>query len=288
MHPVTSTAPKTARRAVVCRRIGDADIEGVAALLARGFPERAPEYWSRAMRVLRDRDAPEGLPRYGFGVFDNGEPVGALLLIASVGDDGAARGNLSSWYVEPRFRAYSSMMQAMALRLPNLTLFNISPAPHTIDTIEAAGFKSYSTGAFIALAGSGPSARKTRVRRLSRADVLDDDRLSRLASAGCLVLEAAAGGELSRHAFLPRPLRWNMIPAAQLVYSPSVEGFVALARPLGRRLLASGFPFVAIDATGPVAGLGGVFRRGQPKMFRGPRPPRLGDLSDSELVYFGH
>ena len=277
-----------AKPAIVCRQIKDADIEAVAALLCRGFPERPANYWRNAMRQLRDREAPEGFPRYGFGIFDRGVPVGALLLIASIGDDGHPRGNLSSWFVEAAYRGYSGMLQAMPFRWKNLTLFNISPAPNTIATIEAAGFRSYATGSFISIAGFGPRGRRARIRRVPKEEPIANERLRRLVAAGCVAFEVETNGERLPFAFLPRRVKWNALPGAQLAYCRSVDDFVALARPLGRRLLTMGFPIVTIDATGGIEGLVGVFRAGQPKMFRGPHPPRLGDLGDSELALFGH
>ena len=43
-----------------------------------------------------------------------------------------------------------------------------------------------------------------------------------------------------------------------------------------------------VDANGPIEGLRGVYteKRGR-KYFKGPNPPRLGDLSDTELVVYG-
>ena len=93
-----------------CRQIGEADIAAVAALLGRGFPNRTRQFWSDALARLTRREPPPGFPKYGY-LLESGEvPVGALLLICStMREDGrlATRCNLSSWYVEPSFRAYA-------------------------------------------------------------------------------------------------------------------------------------------------------------------------------------
>ena len=45
---------------------------------------------------------------------------------------------------------------------------------------------------------------------------------------------------------------------------------------------------VILDANGPVAGLTGIFSRARGrKYFKGPRRPRLADLTDTELVLYG-
>ena len=72
-------------------------------------------------------------------------------MIFAEADDGGLRGNVSSWYVEPDYRFYSSMLIAPALRLKDVTLINVSPAPHTLPTIAAQGFQRYVAGSMAAL-----------------------------------------------------------------------------------------------------------------------------------------
>ena len=46
-----------------------------------------------------------------------------------------------------------------------------------------------------------------------------------------------------------------------------------------------GRPFVLIDANGPIPGLPGKYFGGKsPKYFKGPTPPRLGDLAYTEMA----
>jgi hypothetical protein len=45
---------------------------------------------------------------------------------------------------------------------------------------------------------------------------------------------------------------------------------------------------VIVDANGPIPGLIGLFRRdSMPKYFKGPQPPRLGDLAYTEYALLG-
>jgi hypothetical protein len=78
------------------------------------------------------------------------------------------------------------------------------------------------------------------------------------------------------------------LPAMQLIYCRSVDDFVACAGAIGRFLLARSKPVVIVDANGAIPGLAGIFSgaRGQ-KYFRGPNPPRLGDLADTEFALYG-
>jgi hypothetical protein len=63
---------------------------------------------------------------------------------------------------------------------------------------------------------------------------------------------------------------------------------VRCAGAIGRFLLQHGKPVVIIDANGRVPGLAGVYTetRGR-KYFKGPLPPRLADLTETELVLYG-
>jgi hypothetical protein len=136
-----------------CRQIDEADIDTVAALLARGFPAHDRRFWLGAFAQLTRHQPPRGLPKYGYLLESSGVVVGAILLISSTipaGDEAATRCNLSSWYVDPAFRAYAPMLVSQALRHKDVTYLNISPAPHTRPIIEAQGFSRYCDGIFVA------------------------------------------------------------------------------------------------------------------------------------------
>ena len=77
-------------------------------------------------------------------------------------------------------------------------------------------------------------------------------------------------------------------PAMQLIYCREMSEFIACAGAIGRALLRRGKISVIVDANGPIEGLRGIYteKRGR-KYFKGPNPPRLGDLSDTELVVYG-
>jgi hypothetical protein len=78
------------------------------------------------------------------------------------------------------------------------------------------------------------------------------------------------------------------IPCAQLIFCRDVFDFVRFAGPIGRLLARRGRPFVIIDANAPIPELLGWYgRRKMPKYFRGPQPPRLGDLAYTEHAVLG-
>jgi hypothetical protein len=111
-----------------CREISAADLEAVADLLTRGFAGRSREYWTQGLRRQAAREVPDGYPRYGYMLHNDGLPVGVLLLLYTSRIDGGVPAilcNLSSWYVEPAFRNYAPMLTKIAQRHKEVTYINI-------------------------------------------------------------------------------------------------------------------------------------------------------------------
>jgi hypothetical protein len=297
--PALQTLPSRApvsRPQVRSRQIVAADIERVVALLARGFPLRAPSYWHRALQKLAAHRPPPGMPRFGYLLEYEDEIVGVILLLfaAIPGDDTVrTRCNVSSWYVEPAFRSHASLLIAQALRFKDVTYLNISPAEQTQPVIAAQGFARYNEGQFAALPAL--SMREppggAMVVDVDAAPVphraAERDLLIAHKQHGCIALWCVSNGDAHPFVFLPRAIK-GLIPAAQLVYCRHVRDFVRLAAPLGRYLLAQGRGVVIIDADGPIPGLAGRYFPGKSlRYFKGPERPHLGDLAFTEVVLFG-
>ncbi|WP_315740615.1 acyl-CoA acyltransferase [Bradyrhizobium sp. SZCCHNR1093] len=290
-------APKPPIR---CREIGDSDLDAITDLLTRGFPRRPRGYWSSGLQRQAARPTPDGYPRYGYLLEQDGNAAGVLLVIHS--DRGTPAEpqiccNLSSWYVEPAFRNYATMLTRIAQRRPEVTYVNISAARQTWPIIEAQGFRAYCSGLFfsmpaLSLAGLSSPVEKVRADARSVDGVPSDEAelLMRHARYGCLsmVVRSTAG---------PVPLVLQKVrirqgrfalPAMQLIYCRSISDYVSCAGTVGRLLLRRAAVSVIIDANGPIDGLVGIYteRRGR-KYIKGPQPPRLGDLSDTELPLYG-
>jgi hypothetical protein len=285
-----------------CREIADTDIDAVADLLTRGFAGRSREYWMQGLHRQATREVPNGYPRFGYMLDQDGKPVGVLLLLYTSRCNGAAAPtihcNLSSWYVDPAFRNYASLLTRIAQRHKEVTYLNISPATWTWPIIEAQGFSSYCSGLFFAVpalsrAAAGmtvetvaPDARS--VHGLSETEV---ELLTRHARYGCLslVCRTATGGAFP-FVLLPMRIRrgWIAPPAMQLIYCRDIAEFVDCAGAIGRALIRHGKLSVLVDSNGPVSGLTGFYSsaRGR-KYFKGPHQPRLADLTDTELVLYG-
>jgi hypothetical protein len=284
-----------------CREITETDLDAVADLLTRGFVGRSRDYWMQGLRRQAARTVPQGYPRFGYMLDNGGTPVGVLLLLYTFRDEGGQPSiycNLSSWYVEPAFRNYATLLTKIAQRHKEVTYLNISPATWTWPIIEAQGFASYCSGLFFSIPILSGLARgmtvetvapDTRaVEGLSDADV---ELLTRHARYGCLSLVCRRpGGEAVPFILMPMRIRrgWIAPPAMQLIYCRDVAEFVEYAGAIVRSLVWHGKISVILDANGPIAGLAGMFSRARGrKYFKGPHRPRLADLTDTELVLYG-
>lgn len=278
-----------------CRQIADDDVDRVAALLKQGFgARRTLEFWRHVLNGLKARTVPADMPRYGYLLENAGTPVGAILLIFAQTPGGdAVRANVSSWYVDPAFRGYATLLVSQALKLKTVTYLNISPAPHTWPILDAQGYKRFSNGVFVAM----PALQRSRggpLRLLAATETPDApheaferELLIDHARHGCISLWGVTPERSYPFVFRPRIVK-GMIPCAQLVYCADIGDFVRFAGPIGRHLALRGRPFVVVDANGPITGLmGRYFAETMPKYFRGAAQPRLGDLAYTELALFG-
>jgi hypothetical protein len=281
---------------VRCRPIGDDDIEAVLGLLVKSDFGRSRAFWAAALQQLAEHSVPQGFPQYGYLLEINGVPVGVLLMVSSErAIDGVAkvRCNVSCWYVWPAFRGYGSLLALQALKRKDATYINISPVPRTIDLVKAQGYTRYCEGRFTAFPVFKRGPPRTRVERVAPdiapgGDLTAEEieLLHRHAGYGCLSLVVTEGER--RHPFVFE-ISWGyrVLRFAYLVYARSVEDFVRLAGPITRFLARRGTFLVMIDANGPVPGLIGRYAETTPKYFKGPDPPRLGDLAFSERAVLG-
>ena len=281
--------------AIHCRQIDESDISAVVELLRRGFPNRTRQFWQRALRELTQREPPAGLPKYGYLLETGRGLVGAILMICSAmraGETLAPRCNLSSWYVEPEFRAYAPLLVSHALRHKNVTYTNVSAAPHTWPIIEAQGFSRYSDGIFVTFPAFNFGGDKVdfigaNAPATVAVDPSEREILSQHAKHGCISLWCVAAGRAYPFVFRPRLVK-GFIPCAQLIYCRDIGDFARLAGPIGRHLALRGRAIVIVDANAPLPGLIGIFRCGsKPKYFKGPQRPRPGDLAYTEYAIMG-
>jgi hypothetical protein len=288
-----------------CRPIGEADLDDVTRLLTQGFPERSEHYWRQGLERHRSSPIPDGCPRFGFVLECDNRPVGVLLtLCASVtrNDRSFIRCNMSSWYVEPRFRTYAPLLDNVAMRRKDVTYFNISADPRTWPMQEARGFQRYCRGEMLAFPLLSPSLPGVRLRDANGNgpydDLAEDERriLADHAGYGCVCLIGTDERGSEPFVFIRRPsesirrrLGWSPISYFHLVYCRSTSELPRFAHAIGRHLIRRhAMPWIVVDAIEPIPNLKGWFiGEWGTKFTRGPTPMSLGDLAYTELVLFG-
>jgi hypothetical protein len=289
-------SPKTLPR-VRFRQILDDDVNDVVDLLTRGFaPRRTRTFWQEVMARLAAHATPAGAPRYGYMLDDGNKPVGVVLLVSSLmptGDGAHLRTNVSSWYVDPAFRSYASVLISQAIRHKDVTYVNLTSVAHTRPILLAQGYTCYATGVFFATLPLHILARAPRTRIVPadatpRASFASAERQLLLDHAGYGCAAFWCETEERAHPFVFRLRTVKGIPSAQLVYCRDVADCVKFIGPLARYLTLRGRPLLILDANGPVPGLfGKYFDQTMPRYFRGPERPRLGDLAYTEIAMLG-
>ena len=209
-------------RKVRCREIAEADIEAVSELLTRGFVGRSRDYWLRGLHRQSEREIPPGCPRYGYLLENGGRPVGVLLLLYTQRIEAGEpniRCNVSSWYVEPEFRNYATLLTSMAQKNKQVTYVNISPAANTWPIIEAQGFRRYCSGMMFAvplLSRAEPGMRVEIVTGATPAipglPQADLDLLRSHADYGCLSLLCRVGDEAMPFIMVPKRIKHGRFP----------------------------------------------------------------------------
>jgi hypothetical protein len=272
--------PQQASR-VHSRPIAENDLDGLADLLTRGFARTSRDYWLRGFARWKKLPMIAGVPRYGYMLDGSWGPVGAILLISSKRGD-QILSNLSGWYVDPPWRNQSDYLISLATKLKHVTYLNASPAPHTWRTLQAQGFTPYNFGrsAVFALPGRG-TVSETIPRDLPEAQLLHDHR-----EMGWTSLTVEKDGIVSP--FVLKSCRLDKPPARMMdvLFCRGADDLRRCAPALARYFLPRGSLGFVID--GDIEGLLSHYVEGrEPRYFKGPYRPILGDLAYTEKAIFG-
>jgi hypothetical protein len=277
------------------REITEADHHGVARVLAKGF-QRPVWYYAWALERISRHPTPPGRPKYGMLMEADSVPVGAVLLIFSSRRSGGStytQCNVTSWYVEPAYKSYAAVFMSRALRHADVTYINVSARPAARPIVMAQGFQCYSRGQYVAIPplhrrSTDGTVKICGIDTIPDApfETTDQELLMAHAGFGCMSLWCVTRERAYPFIFVPRALK-HILPGVQLIYCRDVEDLVRFAGPLGRFLAARGKLVIAIDANGPIPGLPGRYFEGKwPRFFKGPAPPRLGDISYTQAAMF--
>jgi hypothetical protein len=265
---------------VRCRPIDESDLDGLADLFTRGFTRTRRDYWLRGFARWKNLPAIEEMPRYGYLLEGRFGPVGAILSISSKRGEKIIS-NLSSCYIEPQYRNHSALLMSLATKLKHVTYINASPAPGTWRNLQAQGFSPYNFGRSLVLALPGRGAVSEDIPdSLPEAQLLRDH-----GGMGWISLVVERDGLVSPFVFKPRRLERPGVKVMDVMYCRSAEDLRRCLPALAKYFLPRGaFAFLMdgdMEAT-----LSHYAEGKEPRYFKGPHRPILGDLAYSEKVLF--
>lgn len=131
------------------RPIDDGCLQEAAAILSRGFPERSASFWDTALRRLSSYRKATAVAPIGQMMIVDDKPVGVILTIASgreYGNDRREVVNLSSWFVETKYRWLAPRMLQQVVSKASATYTDLSPSAETSKINERLGFRVVSRG----------------------------------------------------------------------------------------------------------------------------------------------
>jgi len=277
---------------VRARPLAPADSDQAIACLTRNFPATDAAYWRRGWERLAARARPGDPPILGHCLEADGAIVGVLLMIYSARGEGAGRtivANLSSWCVDPPYRALSGGLAAAATRDKSVVYVNISAAPHTRAGVEAQGYRRTNAGQFLFAPALAKRAQGARARPFDAAraepGLAEEERalLSDHAALGCRAFVVDCDGRSYGFATVGERVLRGKLPCDLVVHCGGLDRLARFAGALGRDMRLK---LLIVDAPGPIPGLVGKFIFGRnPRYAKGPGQLDLGDLAYTERVY---
>lgn len=264
---------------VRCRAIGESDLDGVADLLTRGFSRTRRKGWVRGFERWKTVPAIEEMPRHGFLLDSRFGPVGVVLLISSRRGDQILC-NLAGWYVEPQWQSHASLLLSMATRNRHVTYLSTSAPPQAWRLLQTQGFSPYNFGrsAMFAMPGRGQVS-ETIPDALPEARLLADHR-----AMGWISLVVEKDGVISP--FVLKPHFLGRVPVLEVMFCRSTDELGRCGGALARHFLPRGFLGLLMDGD-TEARLSHYVEGLEPRFYKGPYRPILGDLAYSEKALFG-
>ena len=275
--------------------IEDSNLEEALAILSRGFPERPASFWRESLdRLAAYRRATAGPPIGRLMVVD-GKRVGVILTIASKHRAGARQHdvvNLSSWYVEERYRWLAPGMLGKIVADDNIVYTDLSPTPQTARINERLGFRTAAEGVRLYLLpwtaiSSRSEGRMTPFERIPAGVLPDAERelLARHRELGCVAAALHAGE--NHYAFLFQPARRRGLPLARLLLAPSRQIVTRHRSAIARFLLRRGMYFLVFhgDITEAPSDGGLLWNRSATVQVKGNWELDRIDHTYSELVF---
>jgi hypothetical protein len=281
------------------RPIDRATMPEALSLLFHGFPRQALSFWEAGFAEIQRLHAhfDHGDAPLGYLMSAGDRDVGVLLTCRSLRQrsDGTQYPvvNLSSWYVDPKFRLLAPMMLRSVLAESGSLYTDLSPSHEVARLNPHFGFKLWNDGMMIA-AILPWAAMPTR----SGVDVFpfdsnqgpilqpqDRELLAWHAAKGCIAMVLCEDGRSQPLLF--RMIRRKGMPFAHLIYAESRIAVTRNLAPIMRCLLARGIFLLCVDAIKSDCPLGMHYRPTRKSFWKGEMQRDRIDYAYSELVLLG-
>jgi hypothetical protein len=297
-----------------CRQITPDDLDAVINLLEKGFWRLSRDYWVGVIHELTTHATPEGYPKYGNLLENDGKVVGVLLLIFT---KRVINGETSIWccgssfYIEPAFRAYAPFMIKRSHRYKGVTYLELTTLPSRLPTIERDGYRRIAKAAYMSLPILCRPTPGVCVHKVTKSDqpvpddavwfairqgakwtgrllALEPSELQLLTTharyKGCVAVVCEHDGMAHPFVFVLR--RRRGLPFAYLIYRREHTEYAQFAGALGRFFAKRGIFMVALDVNDRIA-VPGWFTNLRARWWNGPEHPPVGDLAYTEIPMFG-
>lgn len=268
--------------------IGQDTMEDAYALLARGFPMRSRAFWHDGLaRQARFHEA-QDLGPVGQIMRVKGEPVGVILTMRSRRADGQGVTNLSSWYVDERYRLLAPRMLQQILAEPAETFTDLTPSPPVTAMMERLGFARRHDGGVIVLLPAIALRPGGGARVIAVGDAgIEPESLGLMQdhlALGCLTCVLVCGGV--KHPLVFSAARRKGLPTARLIYARDLAAVRRNLGPIARFLLRNGAVCLEYPGNRGEEAPGGWFSgRSRPTFVRGEMPAAEVDHAYSEFVF---
>jgi len=269
--------------------IGDA-----VAVLARGFPERTAAFWEESLRRLTAFRKKTNARPIGHMMMADGCAVGVILTISSRRFDGGTPRevvNLSSWYVDAKYRWLAPRMLQGIVADDSVTYTDLTPNPQTTQITKRIGFRTAAEGVFLfflpwaALTGR-PRARVVPYEDIPRDALSASDRalLAHHRDLGCIAAALLADG--CYQPLLFQPTRRKGLPVARLLLAPSRQTVADHIPEIARFLLGRWILFLSFHGDRIAEKVGAfLWNRSASVQVKGNWEPDRFDHTYSELVF---
>jgi hypothetical protein len=223
-----------------------------ADLLAKGFPERDAGFWARGVSRLHAYARDHDFASVGSILLAKDEPVGVLLKIPGYHmTTGQKLLNLSSWYVDARYRWFAPRMLQEAMADDTFVYTDFSPSENAIKLNQQLGFRTFAsrnllfalpfTALFGRNAGTVLPIDQVPEGGLSARQL---DGINLHMKLGCMALAIKLHDTC--HPVILDVISKRRIPMARVLYATSAQTVVDNLRPLSRFLLKRGVPLLSM------------------------------------------